>query len=426
MATVVSGKVSGRAAGGWALLTALLTLLVILNYADRGAIAIAAPKLKDELHLNAFHFGIAVSAFAWVYAPSQFAVGWLTDRVCVYRLIAIGLALWAISTMLTAAATGLAVLVALRLCLGLGEGVAFPAASKIIARHVPAERRGMANGALASALAIGPALGTLAGGLILASCGWRAIFLVFGAVTLLWIVPWHFASRGHRQLLAERTPSVPMRNLLHQPVLWTMGIGHFANTYSFFFLLAWLPLYLVKQRGFTIVEMTAITSSVYAVQAVGALVFGWFSDWVSARGFQEGQVRKALMAYSMAMAAAAVFGLAYASSTSSLIFWLMVFAIGAGPGGSNCYAIAQMFAGPRASGSWVGAMNGIGNCSGIVGPLMTGAIIDGTGSYLAAFLLAGTISSFGALWWWFVIPRVEPIAGLADNAIATSPINERA
>ncbi len=403
-----------RKASSWALLTSLLAMLVVLNYADRGAIAIAAPKLKDELHLTALGFGVAVSAFAWIYAPAQFAVGWLSDRLCVYRLIALGLALWAASTMMTAAASGLGLLIGCRLALGLGEGVAFPAASKIIARHAPAARRGIANGALASALALGPALGTLAGGMILAVYGWRMIFLVFGGITLLWLLPWYFASRPHwRTRPTGREQTVPMRAVLRRPTLWSMGFGHFCNTYSFFFLLAWLPLYLVKERHLSILLMTGLTTSVYLVQAAGALFFGWLSDRMVAAGRDEGQVRKAFMALCLANTAVCVLGVAMANSTFAIAVWLILAGAGAGPGGTNCYAIAQVFAGPRASGSWVGAMNGLGNSSGIVGPLMTGAIVDRTGSYLAAFLLAATISTIGALWWWFAIPRVRPIAEFA-------------
>ena len=74
--------------------------LVLLNYVDRGAVGIAAPKLKDELMLSATAFGIAVSAFSWIYAPAQFAVGWLSDRFCVYRLIGAGLVVWSLATFL--------------------------------------------------------------------------------------------------------------------------------------------------------------------------------------------------------------------------------------------------------------------------------------------------------------------------------------
>lgn len=397
--------------GGWKPLTVMLTLLVLLNYVDRGALGIAAPGVKDEFHFTALQFGVALSAFAWIYSPAQFAVGWLSDRFCVYRLVAVGLAIWAVSTMLTAAATGLATLVALRIGLGIGEGVAFPSISKIIAAHVPQHRRGLANSWMAAALAAGPAVGTLVGGLLLATHGWRSIFLVFGILTLLWLLPWHYVSKAHWHMAGQpREPSVPMRDIVRRRAVWTMGIGHFANTYSFYFLLAWLPLFLVKQRGLSILEMTSITTSVFALQAVFALFWGWLSDRLVRAGHDEGRLRKAFIAASLSCSAIAVLGLSQADTTASIHGWLLLAGMGAGPAGTQPYAIAQMFAGRRASGSWVGAVNGIGNTSGIFGPLMTGAMVDRTGSYVAAFLLAAAISAFGALWWLFAVPKVEPVA----------------
>src|SRR3982750_4832664 len=172
------------------LLILLLGAAVFLNYVDRGAIGIAAPKMKDELGLSAEAYGLVFSAFFWIYAPVQFFAGWLCDRFSVYKLMAGGILLWAASTLLMGLAGGFASLLVLRVMLGVGESISFPGSSKIIARHVPAERRGVANAAIASGLALGPAAGTLAGGLILGQWGWRVIFLAFGLATLLWLLPW--------------------------------------------------------------------------------------------------------------------------------------------------------------------------------------------------------------------------------------------
>ena len=80
-------------------LVLLLGLAILLNYIDRGAIAIASPVLKPELHLSNTGYGYAVSAFFWTYVPIQFFIGWACDRWCVYRLIAAGIGLWALSTL---------------------------------------------------------------------------------------------------------------------------------------------------------------------------------------------------------------------------------------------------------------------------------------------------------------------------------------
>ncbi len=120
----------------------------------------------------------------------QLVVGWLCDRFSVYRLMAWGVIVWAASTLLMGFVGGFVSLLVLRVMLGIGESIAFPGSSKIIARHVPAEQRGMANAAVATGIALGPAVGTLAGGLIVASLGWRAMFIVFGLATLIWLLPW--------------------------------------------------------------------------------------------------------------------------------------------------------------------------------------------------------------------------------------------
>src|SRR3954447_26848896 len=178
------------------LLVLLLGAAVFLNYVDRGAIGIAAPLMKSELGLSDEAYGLAFSAFFWIYAPVQFFAGWLCDRFSVYKLMAAGILLWAASTLLMGLAGGFASLLVLRVMLGVGESISFPGSSKIIARHVPAERRGIANAAVAAGIAIGPAVGTLAGGLILGSWGWRAIFFAFGIATLVWILPWRETVRA--------------------------------------------------------------------------------------------------------------------------------------------------------------------------------------------------------------------------------------
>ena len=403
-----SRDLRSQRAGLW--LTLLLAAMVLLNYVDRGAVGIAAPKLKDELMLSAAAFGVVVSAFSWIYAPAQFAVGWLSDRFCVYRMIALGLAIWALATLLTGFANGFAMLVALRVMLGIGEGVAFPSASKIIARHVTAERRGIANGALAVSLAWGPALGIFAGGLILRYFGWRPIFFTFGSITLLWIVPWLFVTKPQWRSYAHGSgKNVPVRRVMRSRTVWLMGIGHFMNTYGFYFLLAWLPLFLVKERGIPILEMTGMITTAFIVQGFSAIFWGWLSDRLVKAGWDEGRLRVGLMCLYHLTSAASILGIGYSNSESFILAWLVFGALFGGIGGAHVYAIAQIYAGPEAAGTWVGVMNGVGNTSGIVGPIITGLLIQQTGSYIAAFVVSAAIVAFGAIWWWVALPRVERI-----------------
>ena len=397
-----------RQRGGTALLVPLLGAAVFLNYVDRGAIGIAAPLMKSELHLNAKEFGLVVSAFFWVYAPVQLIVGWLVDRFSVYRLMALGLLLWAVATLAMGLAAGLLSLLLLRIVLGAGETIAFPGGSKIIARHVAPEKRGAANAAMALGIALGPAAGTLAGGLILAHHGWRPIFIVFGIATLLWLLPWQLATRDVEVPRDAAEPRVRLRELTGHWSLWAMSIAHFASNYVFYFVLAWLPLFLTKSRGLSVQEMTFLATLGYAAQAIAASMFGWLSDRWTGSGRREATIRRGMMIGGQLIAAAAVLGLAFAHSPTTIGALLCVAGVATAALSLNIYAVGQMFAGPRAAGTWIGFQNALGNVSGIVGPILTGIIVDAAG-YSAAFMVTSAVAAAGALWWLFAVPAIGQV-----------------
>ena len=391
------------------LLILLLGVAVFLNYVDRGAIAVAAPLMKGELGLSATQFGTAVSAFFWIYAPVQFVVGWLCDRFSVYRLVALGVIVWAASTLLMGFVGGFLSLAVLRVMLGLGESIIFPGSSKIIARHVPPEQRGMANAWCAAGLSLGPAAGTLAGGMILASFGWRAIFIAFGLLTLAWLLPWGRAVGSLPRARHEDGRTVPIGKLLTHWPLWSTGLGHATTNFGFYFLLAFTPLYLVQQRGLSIPEMTLLTTLGYVAQAAASLLIGAWSDRWTRSGRSEAWIRRAFLFAGQLITGVALIAIPMVGSTFAVGLLLVVAGIATACFPTNLYAVAQMFAGPRAAGTWVGIQNGLGNIpSGIVGPIVFGMLIDLYG-FTSAFYLAAAVAAFGALWWAIGVPKIEQI-----------------
>jgi MFS family permease len=390
-------------------LVILLGAAVFLNYVDRGSIAVAAPLMKGELGLSATEFGTAVSAFFWIYAPVQLFAGWLCDRFSVYRLMAVGVIVWAASTLLMGLAGGFVSLLVLRVMLGIGESIAFPGSGKIIAQHVPAEQRGIANAAAAMGIALGPAVGTLAGGMIVANYGWRAMFIAFGLATLIWLVPWQRVVNALPPATeAAKESSIPMRKLIGRWSLWAMGIGHAAGNYSFYFMLAFLPLYLVQQRGLSIEQMTLIATLGYAVQAAAALTLGHVSDRWTRSGRSEAVVRRWMLAVGQLVAAGCIIGIALTDNIAVVALLLCVAGAATASLSLNLYCVAQMFAGPRAAGTWIGIQNAIGNVSGIVGPVISGILIDHYG-YGSAFYLAAAVAFFGGIWWAVGIPRIVQV-----------------
>ena len=402
---MATGTLTRRATSG---LILLLGAAIFLNYVDRGAISIAAPIMKAELHLTAAAYGTAFAAFFWIYAPVQLVLGWLCDRFSVYRLVALGIVIWAASTLLMGFVGGFLSLTVLRIMLGIGESIIFPGSSKIIARHVPPEERGMANAWCAAGLSIGPAAGTLAGGIILANFGWRAIFIVFGLVTLLWLLPWHREVKSLPAAEQGVAPSVPVRRLIGQWSLWAMSVGHGSSNFAFYFLLAFTPLYLVQHEGMSIQLMTLLTTLGYATQGVTAFAIGIWSDRWTCSGRSEAHIRRIFLTVGQLMTAAALIALTMTHDVLMIGALLCFAGVGTAFLPTNLYAVAQMFAGPRAAGTWVGVQNGFGNITGIIGPIIQGYLIDER-SYESAFYLAAAVAAFGALWWAFVLPEIRQV-----------------
>ncbi len=162
---------SSRLSPAFARILALLFLSVFINYIDRSNLSIAAPLIKDELGISASQLGVLLSAFFWTYAGCQLLSGWLVDHYDVKWVFAVGFLLWSGATAVTGTVHTLVALLLVRIVLGIGESVAYPGYSKILAVHCQEGRRGFANALIASGLALGPSFGLLFGGTLVAHIG---------------------------------------------------------------------------------------------------------------------------------------------------------------------------------------------------------------------------------------------------------------
>src|SRR6266403_2994710 len=244
-----------RKLGPFALPLLLLGLCVFINYIDRGNLSIAAPLLKDELSISASQLGILLAAFFWTYTAMQFVCGWLVDRFDVNLVIAAGYLLWSLATATTGIVRGFTIQLAMRLLLYIGESVAFPSCSKILARHLPEYHRGFANGVIASAFRCGNAVGTFGAGIVMARYGWRPVFIGIGLISLLWLPAWiRWMPRG-REPAGSAAGTGGFADILRQGSFWGLCAGHFSANYLLYFMLTWLPFYLVRERHLSMQSM---------------------------------------------------------------------------------------------------------------------------------------------------------------------------
>ncbi|HUL34197.1 MAG TPA: MFS transporter [Candidatus Eisenbacteria bacterium] len=391
------------------LVVALLAISLFINYIDRGNLSIAAPMLKDELHISATQLGFLLSAFFWTYACLNLFYGWLVDRVNVNWLFAGAFFLWSAATAATGLVHTFAVLFALRLLLGFGEAAAFPSYNKILALNFTEEHRGLANSVLAMGLLVGPGIGLLSGGFLMGRYGWRPFFTVLGLASLLWIVPWLIWMPRKRYAAAPE--SVGRANLLDFILMrsaWGTCLGLFFANYVNYFLITWFPYYLVRVRHFSMEELAKIGGAAYLLGGLASPVCGWLADrWIAA-GASPTLARKTFVAGGIASCGICL-GLAGVAGPRFSVAAVVLCVVSFGVMSSNHWAISQTLAGPSAAGRWVGFQNFFGNLSGIIAPAVTGYVVDRTGHFFWAFAIAATVGLASAACWIFVVGPLEPV-----------------
>lgn len=392
---------------------ALLVTSICISYIDRGSLSVADRYLQTEFHLNAEQRGRMYSAFFWSYAPALVLAGWLVDRFNVNRVLGIGYVVWSIATLSTGAATGFTMLFGLRLLLGIGESVAYPAYSKILAGNLQEHQRGFANAAIDAGSKLGPALGILVGGLLMDQYGWRIFFFVIGTLSLLWLIPWSIWAPKEVAKPTVATPGVPLKlpsfgEILSKRAAWGTFIGLFCGNYVWYFIITWLPSYFRDALHYSQHDMAIFGSAPLFVLAASALTSGWISDRLIASGMSPTLVRKSFTGLGLGLSTV-MFGAVLTRDP----FWSLVSLCAAcfayGLYSSNLWAITQTLGGRLAAGRWTGLQNAFGNISGMIAPWLTGWIVKETGGFYMAFVITTSLLVVGMLAFVVIIPKVEPV-----------------
>lgn len=393
----------------------LLVFSIFINYIDRSNLSVAATNLSRELSLNSKDLGLLLGAFFWSYAALQVVAGWVVDRYNVYVGYGIAFFLWSAATALTGFASGLAMLFALRLILGVGESIAYPAYSKIIARDFPARHRGLANALIDAGSKAGPALGTLIGGLIVANYGWRSLFFVLGFGAMVWLIPWFaLLPRINRMASVPASPAAHAAGpgfleIASKRDAWGTFLVLFCGNYAWYFFLTWLPPYLEMERHFSKTMMAVYGSIPFTGIALASVFGGWLSDRLIHRGGSPTLVRKGFAITGLLMMTLVLPASMLPNQLASMAL-LTAGCICYGLYSSNVWAITQTLAGPSAAGKWSGMQNCTGNIAGVVAPWFTGYLVQETGQFFLAFVAVAVALVLGACSYIFLVGKVAPIA----------------
>ncbi len=404
----------------------LLVFSVVINYIDRSNLSLAVPVLERQFSLSSLRAGELLAAFFWTYSLAQvFGIaGWLADHFHAGWVLFIGYLLWSVATAATGLTTSFTALFVLRLLLGLGESVAYPCYSRVFAA-MPQQHRGRANALIDAGTKFGPAAGALVGGIVLVHFGWRWLFAIFGIGALVWLPLWYVAmprdeahgaahkpvenSLPNRDLLPNDGSEPSIAKMLRLPSAWGSIIGHFSGNYFYYFLLAWLPTYLVQEQHMSTLAMSRLTSAVFVVIASSTLVCGFASDRLISGGASPSVVRRSVASGGLVLASTLLPLSLFQWSPPVALGLLMIACAGQGAYASNHWAITQTLAGPVMAGRWSSLQNGVANFSGIVGPWLTGFIVQRWGSARPAFAVTGVVALIGGLSWGLLVRRVEPV-----------------
>ena len=371
----------------------MLMLGMIISYIDRSnlPVALSSPDFKALFNLSNSDRGNLNSAFFWSYAFLQIPAGFLVDRYGVKWTYSIGFIAWSLVSAATALATNFSQLFGLRLLLGVGEAVVTPASLRWIRFNVDEKQRGLATGMLFAGAKFGPAVGAPLAVWLMALYGWRGMFAVLGLGALIWLIPWLLMVRDDdRQIEAtvikeSTTKAVPFADVFKTPIIWGVLIGTFCYNYFVYFCVTWLPAYFVEARGITQQQMGVFVAFTFSGMAITAMLAGALADWMIRKGWDAVTVRKGFTIAGFLVASTEIIG-ALSKSNDVALFFAIVSLSGLGLATANYWALTQTLMPGAAIGRIAGVQNFASNLSGIVAPIVTGRLLDATGSYNAPML----------------------------------------
>jgi MFS family permease len=400
---------------------ALVTAAIALNYMDRSTLAIGNLKIREEFGVNATAIGALGSAWALTYGIAQLPSGYLLDRIGPKFLVGAAMILWS----LCQAAGGLAAtyyqLMLSRIGLGATEAPCFPSATRSVSDWFDVKDRGTPSGVYTSGAYIGPTLAPpILTGLMLAF-NWRVMFIVMGLAGIAAAGLWFLIYRDPRSQVLQaqdeeylRTnrqskSSVSLRqwgSLFRFRAMWVLMLGAFCTGYITWMYQTWLPAYLEMQQHISIAKTGLLASVPLLCAFFGALCGGYVSDRLVARGMELVASRRLPLILGL-LGSAAFTGLAAIATSAgvavaciSLSMFFMQFGI-------TCKWILVTAVTPQAyTASAASNQNFAGFLGGTLSPILTGFIVDTTGSFVVALAIGAAITLTGAALFQFMMTTV--------------------
>jgi sugar phosphate permease len=416
----------------------LLGVGILVNYFDRVNISVAGTGMRAAFGMDAGQLGILLSAFTWSYGLTQIPIGLLLDRIGVKWLMRATSILWGIATLLTAMVSGFGLIIVTRLLLGIAEAPAIVSSQKATGYWFPRHERGLCTSAFDGAAKFSNVIGLPLMSIIVSGFGWRAAFVASGLISLLFAVAYWLIYRNPKEMRAAGklketeyqyltdggaqdetvVPPGSLRDfgyLLRNRKVWGLSLGFACYNYAFFMLLTWLPGYLEIQLKMTVLKGGLYSAVPWIVATIADLLIGGLLvDRLIARGGDAEKVRKWVLVGGMVVG---LFVIGAAATTNPVLAVLFI-SLGLGglsasaPVGSSCVAL---IAPEGRVGTVGGILNFVSQLFVAAAPIITGFIVDATGSFAWGFVIAGITVALGILCYVFVLGRIEQVPAMAER-----------
>jgi MFS family permease len=402
---------------GW--VYALLLALVTINYMDRSALGIVAQSVRGEFGLSPVQMGYLFSSFLWTYTICILPIGIMLDRFPPRNINAVGIVFWSLAMAATAGVWSFASLIVVRMVMGAGEATSIPSCGRIVREWMPAKERGVANVVWSAGSFVGPALGAVVTASIASAMGWRAAFIILGALGFIWLVcnllwfdrpekvSW-LSDEERKKILSERSAGSPdaigargnpgvVLEQLKSPSQWGAMIAQASGIYTLYLLLFWMPSYLQDTKHLSILKTGLYTAIPWAIAVPVSIVIGLFSDRLLKNDTLLAGGRRAVVIACILLSAVIAF-VPFTDDTTLIIALFAISLSGINATISlNLSLVTDLVHRASDVGKAIGLTILSGNICGLLAPIVTGYVVAGLGAYDWALWIACILLVIGAL-----------------------------
>lgn len=415
----------------------MITLVLTLATGDRATLSVAGPEMQKELGISAVEIGYLFSAFSWAYVISMTPAGWVADKIGSKRAMFLGILLWSVMTVLMGLVSYITfvvpALLILRFLLGVCESPVGPSAGRIIAAWFPSQERGVAGAIFNSAQYASLAIFTPLMAWLCHAFGWDHVFIVMGVIGIVIAFCWskffhvptkhpginneemEYLKEGGALVELDTVPSIKderkraglqeIAQLFKSRMLIGIFIGQYCISAITWFFMTWFPIYLVKERGMSILQAGFMASVPAICGLVGGILSGFFSDWLLRKTNNLSLARKVPITIGLTMSASMIL-CNYVGSEAMVMFLMSAAFFGKGFG-SLGWAVVADTAPKEIIGTTGGLFNSLGNVAGIITPVVIGYILQETNSFANALVFVGTHGIIAVCSYWFIVGKIE-------------------